>query len=173
MAGATTDIKSFAILSAESQLTSYPVGANQQLYRGCIALLSGSGATSVGFLKNAASPGSTDLVAGIIDSIAGGTGADTLPGILGGTTDGAVWVNVRTGTFMIQNSALNALSAASSGKTVYYQGENAGGPIVSSSSVGATLPTMGIAFAQDPGFANNYIPGSNYYPIKLNTIGGP
>lgn len=171
MAGVTNDIKTFQYGLPENLLVAYPVGANQQLYRGCVALISGSGATSTGCLKNAASPGTADLVAGIIDEVAGGTGADTLPGILGGTTDGAVWVNVKTGTFFVQNSTTNAVAESTVVLTVYYQGENATGPIVS--SVQGVLPKMGQLLPQDPGFANNYIPGSNYWPVKFNIIGGP
>jgi hypothetical protein len=173
MAGVTTDIKTFEYGVPDQTLVAYGIAANQQLYSGAIALVSGSGASTTGYLKNAATPGSSDLVAGIVDSYAGGCAVSTSPGLLGGSTDNALQANVRTGTFFVQNSALNPVSVTQVGKTVYYQGENASGPIVSSSSVGGTLPSMGILLPQDPGFANNYIPGSNYWPVKLNVIGGP
>ena len=175
MPGATTDIKVFRY-GVEIQPTAFGVGANQQLYEGCVALVSGSGSTTTGYLKSAVTPLELDLVAGLVGEPAGGTQVETEPGILGGTTDGAVWVNVLTGTFMIQSgTGADALTAANNGKNVYYGGENAQGPIACTlqSNGGGTRPVLGIQLPQDPGFANNYIPGSNYWPIKLNVIGGP
>lgn len=173
MSGATTDIKVYRY-GVENQPTSFGVGANQQLYQGCVALVSGSGSTTTGYLKNAASPGTADLVAGIVGEPAGGTQVEVAPGILGGTTDGAVWANVLTGTFMFQSgTGSDLLTAATNGKNVYYGGENAQGPIACATSATNTRPVLGIQLPQDPGFAGNYIPGSNYWPIKLNVIGGP
>ncbi len=169
----TNDIKSWRI-DAEESLVAYPVGANVQLYVGAIALVSGSGAVTTGFLKNAGTAGSADLVAGIISEPAGGTLVQTGPGILGGTTDGLVWVNVRVGTFMIQSgTGADALTAALVGKQVFYHGENNVGPIADATSNAGARPVLGILMPQDPGFANGFLPGSNYWPVKLNVIGGP
>jgi hypothetical protein len=173
MAGVTTDIKSWPV-GTEQSLTSYGVGSNQQLYEGAVALISGSGSVTTGYVKNAAVAGAADLVAGIVDRPAGGTQVEVGAGVLGGSTDGAVWINVRCGSFMIQSgTGADLLSATTNGKTVYYGGENANGPIACATSGGATRPALGIQLAQDPGIAGGgYAPGPNYWPIKLNTIGG-
>ncbi len=173
MSGLTTDIKAYEY-GTQPQLVSYPVGANQTCYVGAVALVSGSGAVTTGFLKNAATPGASDLVAGIIGEPAGGTYVQTAPGIVGGSTDGSVWIDVKAGTFMIQGgTGADALSEATVGKTVYYHGENAQGPIADATSGTSTRPILGVQLPQDPGFAGGFLPGSNYYPIRLNQIGGP
>lgn len=157
-----------------SNLVAYPVGANQQLYYGAVALMSGSGSVTTGYLKNAASPGSADIVVGMVGEPAGGTYVPTGPGVLGGTTDGAVWDNVRTGAFFFQSgTGSDQLSEATNGKTVYYSGENASGPIACATSATSTRPVLGIQLPQDPGIAGGFGPGSNYWPIKLNVVGGP
>lgn len=175
MAGLTGDIITAEYGIGEgAEDVAYGVGATQQLYVGAVALISGSGSTTAGYLKNAASPGSADLVAGIIDGPTGGTYVKTGLGILGGSADGVVWVDVRTGAYFIQGgSGADALSAATNDKTVYYQGENAGGPIAAATSASGTRPTLGIQLPQDPGIAGGFTPGANYWPIKLNVIGGP
>jgi hypothetical protein len=176
MAGLTKDCHTveYGVPDGIAQLVSYPVGANQQLYSGAVALLSGSGSVTSGYLKNAASPGSSDLVVGIIGDAAGGTLVETGYGILGGSTDGAVWVNVRTGSFFIQNGASgSAVTEANVGKNVYYTGENSSGPVLSSTNTGSAYPTLGILLPQDPGIAGTVTPGSSYWPVKLNVVGGP
>lgn len=148
-------------------LVAYPVKASAQLYSGAIALL------RAGYLINAATAASTDLVVGIIGDPAGGTAVQTGAGILGGSTDGAVWVNVRTGSFFLQSgSGADALVAASVGSTVYYHGENNSGPVIDLTGAG-TKPVAGILLPQDPGIAGGVTPGSSYWPIKLNVVGGP
>jgi hypothetical protein len=175
MAGVTNDITAYPYGVNQNDLVGYGVAATQQLYEGCVALMSGgSGGITQGYLKNAATSYASDIVVGMIDTPAGGTYVATGPGILGGATDGAVWANVRTGSFMFQSgSGSDLLSAATNGKTVYYGGENASGPIACATSSGGTRPSLGTQLPQDPGFANNYIPGSNYWPVKLNVVGGP
>jgi hypothetical protein len=174
MAGLTSDTH-VVPYGTEGQLVAYPVGANQQLYVGEVALISGSGATTTGYLKNAATAGSADIVVGMIGEPAGGTYVQTGPGVLGGTTDGAVWDNVQTGCFFIQSgTGSDLLSASTNGKTVYYGGENANGPIACATNPGGnSRPVLGVQLPQDPGIANNFAPGSNYWPIKLNVVGGP
>jgi len=174
MAGATTDIKTFRYGSGDPQLTSFGVGAAAQIYSGCVALVSGSGATTAGYLKNAANPGTLDLVAGIVGEPAGGTYVKTGPGILGGTADGSVWADVRTGCFMVQSgTGADLLTAAGNGKTVYYAGENANGPVAAAVIGTPNRPVLGIQLPQDPGFAGGSLPGANYWPIKFSVIGGP
>jgi len=174
MAGLTQDVHVYRYGVPEAtQLVSWPVGANQQLYNGAVALVSGSGAVTTGYLKNAATAGASDLVAGMVGDPAGGTLVQTGPGILGGSTDGAVWDNVVTGAFYFQSgSGADQLSQATAGKTVYYGGENASGPLACATGSG-TRPVLGTQLPQDPGIANGFGPGSNYYPVKLNVIGGP
>lgn len=175
MTGLTNDTHVVRYGSGDNnQPTSFGVGANQQLYYGEVALVSGSGSVTVGYLKNAATAGSADLVAGMIGDPAGGTYTSTGPGILGGSTDGAVWVNVQTGCFFIQSgTGSDLLSATTNGKTVYYGGENTSGPIACATSSGGTRPVLGIQLPQDPGIAGGFTPGASYWPIKLNVIGGP
>jgi hypothetical protein len=177
MAGLTADTHTYEYGvpdGAAANLVAWPVGANQQLYSGAVALVSGSGSTTTGFLKNAATPGTADQVAGVIGDPSGGTYVQTCAGILGGTTDGAVWVNVRTGCFFFQSATgSSALSASNNGKSVYYIGENANGGQFAFSSSSALYPLGGVQLPQDPSIAGTYSPGSTYYPIKLNTIGGP
>jgi hypothetical protein len=174
MAGLTGDIKTIQYgVPENSQIVAYPIGATAQLYSGAVALISGTGGTvTQGYLKNAATGSASDIVAGIVGDYAGGTAVAVGPGLLGGSTDGAVWANVRTGTFYIQSgTGSNALTEASVGSTVYYGGENANGPIANKTQ-GAT-PALGILLPQDPGITNNPVPGSTYWPVKLSTVGGP
>lgn len=157
----------------DSQLEAYGVGANQQLYNGEVALVSGSGAVTAGYLKNGASFGSADIVVGMVGEGAGGTQVSTGPGILGGSTDGSVWVNVETGAFLFQSgSGADQLSAATNGKTVYYGGENSTGPLAMATSSGGTRPALGIQLPQDPGLANGYTPGSAFWPVIINPSQG-
>jgi hypothetical protein len=175
MAGLTQDCKTIQYGDPGlSQPTSFGIGASQTVYSGAVALVSGSGSTTVGYLKNAATAGSADLVAGIIGEPAGGTYVKTGPGIVAGSTDGSVWANVRTGAYMIQSgTGADLLSATTNGKTVYYGGESANGPIACATSASSTRPVLGLQLPQDPGMAASVSPGSNYFPIKLNVIGAP
>src|SRR5271166_2314365 len=149
----------------EGGIVAYPVGAGQQLYIGEVALLSGGGAVTKGFLKNAANPGSTDIVVGMIGEPAGGTAVQTGPGILNSSSDGAVWIDVQTGCFFVQGgSGADALSAATNGQTVYLGPENANGPVADATGSG-TRPVLGVQLPQDPGIAGGFTPGANYWPI--------
>jgi hypothetical protein len=163
----------YGVPGDHDQPVAYPVGATQQLYYGAVALMSGSGSTTTGYLKNAGSPGSADVVVGMIGDPAGGTLAQTGPGILG-TTDGAVWDNVQTGAFFFQSgTGSDQLSEATAGKTVYYGGENISGPLAMATSATSTRPILGVQLPQDPGIANGFTPGASYWPIVLNQIPRP
>lgn len=171
----TGDGKSYRYGSGDNaQNVAYGVGATQQLYNGEVALVSGTGATTFGFLKNAATATQFDEVVGMIGEPAGGT-YQTGPGILGGATDGAVWVNVEIGAFFFQSgTGADALSAATNGKTVYYGGENAIGPLAMATSGGSTRPVLGTQLPQDPGIAGGFTPGAGYWPVVINpAIGRP
>jgi hypothetical protein len=165
MAGLTNDIKITRYGSGDGcQPEAYPVGANAQLYSGEVALVSGSGAVTTGYLKNAASPGNADVVVGMIGDPTGGV-YQTGPGFTGGTADGSVWSEVLTGAFFFQSgTGPDALSAATNGLTVYYGGENANGPIANATGAGV-LPVLGVQLPQDPGIAGGCTPGANYFPV--------
>lgn len=169
MAGLTNDTFVTRYGSGDDcQPVAYPVGATQQLYYGAVALISGSGSTTTGYLKNAATPGSADLVVGMVGLPAGGTLVQTGPGVLGGSTDGAVWDNVQTGAFFFQSgTGSDALSEATAGKTVYYGGENTSGPLAMATNGSSTRPTLGVQLPQDPGIAGGFTPGSGYWPVTI------
>jgi len=173
--GLTTDTLLIRYGVADSHpLVAWPVGANQQLYYGAVALMSGSGATTVGNLKNAGSPGSADVVVGMVGEPSGGTLVCTGPGILGGSTDGAIWDNVNTGAFFFQSgTGSDQLSEATAGKTVYYGGESSSGPLAMATSATSTRPVLGVQLPQDPGIAGGFTPGANYWPVVLNAVPRP
>jgi hypothetical protein len=158
-----------------SQPSSCGVGASQQLFSGEIALVSGSGAVTAGYLKNAATAGSSDIVAGMLGEPAGGTGVFTGSSITAPASDGVLQMEVLTGTFMIQSgTGSDLLGAATNYKTVYYGGENANGPIACATNGGVNRPILGIQLPQDPGIAGGFAPGSNYWPITINpALGKP
>ena len=166
----TNDIKSYEY-GVGYGLVAYPVGATQQLYEGEVALISGSGPVTTGYLKNAATAGSADLVAGMVGDPAGGTFVETGSGIVAGTTDGSVWSNVQTGAFFFQSgTGSDQLSAATNGKTVYLGNETTSGPIACATSASSTRPILGVQLPQDPGIAGGFTPGSGYWPVVLNQI---
>ncbi len=176
MAGLTNDTPLVRYGSGDDcQPVAYPVGATQQLYYGAVALMSGSGAVTTGFLKNAATPGSADIVVGMVGDPAGGTLVQTSGGILGGSTDGSVWDNVETGAFFFQSgTGSDQLSAATNGKTVYYGGENSSGPLAMATNGSSTRPELGIQAPQDPGIAGGFTPGASYWPVIVNpALGRP
>ena len=170
----TSDIKKYEY-GTEGGVVAYPIAEAQQLYQGCVALLSGGTGATKGYLKNGnASVTSTDSCVGIVGPPAGGTLVATGPGVLGGATDGAVWDDVQTGAFFIQSgTGADQLSVTTNGQTVYYGGENNYGPIACAVVGSPARPVLGTQLPQDPGIAGNFTPGSNYWPIKLNTVGGP
>lgn len=171
MAGMTGPVK-VVPYGTEGPIGSWPVGATQQLYPGEVALVSGGGSVTKGNLKNAATAGSTDLVVGMLQDYAGGTGVDIGTGFVGGSNDGNVWMDTMGGAFMFQSgTGSDQLSAATNGLTVYYGGENSSGPIACATGSG-TRPVLGIQKPQDPGFAGTggADPGSAYWPIVLNVI---
>ncbi len=175
MAGMTKPVHTVRYGSGDdSQPTSYPAGLSQVFYSGEVALLSGSGSVTAGYLKNAATTGTSDYVVGMIGEPAGGDFA-TGPSVTAGTTDGATWFNVLTGAFFFQSgTGSDQLSATTNGKTVYYGGENANGPIACAVVGSPARPVLGVQIAQDPGIAGGFAPGSNYWPITVRPdIGKP
>lgn len=172
MAGLTSDTQVYRYGTEDGdQPVAYPVGSAQTVYYGGVALVSGSGSVTTGYLKNAATAGSADLVVGMIDDPAGGTYVKTQAGITGTSTNGGVWVNVMRGAFYFQSgTGSNALTEANVGLTVYYGGENSAGPIANATGAG-TSPILGILLPQDPAIGaatGAFIPGSSYWPVRLN-----
>lgn len=127
------------------QLVAAPVKAAAQLYHGAVGLLRS------GFLINAASPASTDIIVGMVQQTTGSSPPETGPGILGGTNDGDIWVDCATGTFGFQSgTGSDAITEANAGQLVYYQGENSAGPIAAATSGGGTRPQLGYVVPIDP-----------------------
>jgi hypothetical protein len=168
MAGLTNDCKLIQYGTPDGdQPRSYPIGATQQLYSGAVALVSGSGSVTTGFLKNAASPGSADSVVGMVGDAAGGA-YSTGPGLPTGAANSDVWAEVLEGAFFFQSgTGSDTLTAALNGLTVYYGGENANGPIACATSQTSTLPVLGTLLPQDPGIAGGSSPGANYWPVNV------
>ena len=84
----------------------YPMGSGTAtIYRGSVAAISGGTTVAQGYLKNMATPASTDVVVGMIDDYGPSCGqANTGPG-LGGSTlntaNGVLTANVVTGTWIL------------------------------------------------------------------------
>lgn len=154
------------------QPLAYPIGASQQLYSGSVALVSGSGSVTAGYLKNATTPGSADVVVGMVGDPTGGA-YSLSPGLPTSTADGGVWAEVLTGAFFFQSgTGSDLLSAATNGQTVYYGGENANGPIACATSATNTRPILGVQVPQDPGITVGVTPGANYWPIIVAPLKG-
>lgn len=173
----TNDIKLIRYgVGDNDQPLSYGIGASQQLYSGSVALVSGSGAVTTGYLKNAGTAGSADVVVGMVGD-AGGGAYSTGPGLPTSSADGGVWTDVLTGAFFFQSgTGGDTLSAATNGLTVYYGGENAAGPIACATSATNTRPILGVQIPQDPGITGSggvgATPGPNYWPIIVNPVKG-
>lgn len=137
------------------------LGANVTVYRGTIALSNGTGAHQ-GYLKNAATVASTDVCWGLIDHVApGSTAIDGAPGITGGSTDGAVSVEIAQGTFFLGSSTgSDQLGVTTLGLSVYVYNETT----VAATSGGAARPIAGIHVFTD---TTGQYPGG--YAIKLGS----
>jgi hypothetical protein len=168
MSGLTHDAKLIRYGSGDdAQPVAYPIGASQQLYSGAVALASGSGATTAGYLKNAATTGTSDYVVGMVGDATGGAYAPG-PGLPTSTVDGGVWAEVLTGAFFFQSgTGSDQLSASTNGKTVYYGGEDVNGPIACAVIGSPARPVLGVQIPQDPGIAGGFSPGANYWPINV------
>lgn len=172
MAGMTGPVKKIRY-GIKGEQFAQGVGASQTLYPGEVALQSGSGAVTSGFLKNAATPGSADIVVGMLGEPTGG--AYMLgQSITAGTVDGELQMEVLTGTFFFQSgTGADELSEATNNKTVYYGGENETGPIACATSASSTRPVLGTQRPQDPGIAGGALPGANYWPVTIRPdLGG-
>lgn len=147
------------------------IQATVQLYRGTIAVMNGPQAAShQGYLKNGDTPATSDIVLGILSKYGPGS-ADALPGLLGGSTDGATTAEILTGTFLLNSgTGADQLSAATAGQNVY---------LIDSVTVGLNQSGRPIAGVQMPaGDVANLPTGvGGKFPIKLGTpsspLGGP
>ncbi len=117
----------------------YPIGkgaSGQTLYRNSVALLSGGTTVTQGYLKNAASPATNDIVVGLVGDYGPSCGQpNTVPGLGGtvlNTADGVLTANVETGTFLLlSGTSSDAITVTNVGETCYLINEN---------TVGATNP---------------------------------
>lgn len=135
------------------------LGATVTVYRNTIALLDGT----TKWLKNAATPAATDIIIGMVGEIAGGTAAQTGPGITGTSTAGAVLINCETGTFLLASgTGADALVAADAGATVYVVDE----VTVGKTNGGSSRPTAGTMMPLTPDMPTGYV------PVKLNGVAG-
>lgn len=155
----SADIKVVRYGTADGhELDNFGLAAGVTVYRGSIALTAGVGAHA-GYLKNASSPLSTDICWGLIDSAGPGV-IDGGPGIANtSTVDGAVLVQVATGTFFLGSSTgADQLGLTTLGSTVYVYNENT----VAATSQSNTLPVAGKHIATD---TTGQYPGG--YAIRL------
>lgn len=125
------------------------IGATVQLYRGSIALTNGpSSSVNPGYLKNASAPTSTDVCWGLLEMYDPTCGAvDSIPGLLGGATNGATRAQIRQGSFFLKSaSGADQLSQSTVGQTVYVVDEQT----VGLTSGSGTRPVAGVHEAVDP-----------------------
>jgi len=145
-----------------TQPTNLPLTASATVYRGSVAT------TRSGYLVAASSPQSTDVVWGLIDQ-AGPGNIDGAPGIIGGTTNGAVTVDVATGTFWLSaGTGSDAITVAQLGQEVYLIDEKT----VGATSGGGTRPVAGVLIKASD--LASYLTG--LVAVKLGTnqsSGGP
>ena len=135
MANLTADIKTvrYGTPGNASQPVNLNLKATTTVYRGSIAITrSGVAVPAVN-----SSLLSTDVAWGVIEN-AGPFTADTGPGITGGSVDGAVTVEVATGTFFFASSTTGPLGPTTLGKTVYVYDEQ------TVTATAGSLPVAGV-----------------------------
>jgi hypothetical protein len=157
MAALTADIKAirYGTPGNSTQPVQQPVKANSTVYRGSVAI------TRSGFVVAASTPQSGDLVWGVIES-AGAGQPDLSPGVVGGSTDGAVTVLIATGSFFLASgTGSDALTQANVGATVFLIDEKT----VGATNGGATRPQAGVMEA----FDNTIGGGGTPIAVKLGS----
>jgi len=130
--------------------------ANTTVYRGSVAV------SRVGIAVPALNANllAADVVWGVYEHAGPGT-ADTGPGITGGSVDGAVTVEVRTGTFFLASSTgADLLGPSTIGKVVFLYDEQ-----TVAKTVGGGLPAAGVHIYTDP--TRTDAPG--IYAIRLGS----
>lgn len=159
MANLTADIPIVGLgdLGNANQPVNLNLKATTTVYRGSVALTR----SGVAVPAQNANLLSTDVCWGLYENAGPGT-ADTGPGITGGTVDGQVTVEVRTGTFFLASSTgADALGVTTLGKTVYVYDEQT----VAATSGGAARPIAGVHIYTDS--TRTDAPGT--YAIKLGS----
>jgi hypothetical protein len=159
MAALTADIPIVGLgdLGNANQPVNLNLKATTTVYRGSIALTR-SGIAVPALNANLLS---TDVVWGLYEHAGPGT-ADTGPGITGGSVDGAVTVDVRTGTFFLASSTgADLLGPTTLGKTVYVYDEQT----VAATSASNTRPVGGVHMYTDS--TRTDAPGT--FAIKLGS----
>ena len=152
----------------------YPVGkgaSGQTIYRGSVAALSGGTTVTQGYLKNMATPATTDVVVGIIDGYGPSCGqANKSPGIGGtvlNTADGVLTANVETGTFLLLGgTGSDALTVTNVGTQVYLINEDT----VGATNGGSSRPVAGL-LVQVPATDASIPVG--FVAVQLGTPGSP
>jgi hypothetical protein len=159
MANLTADIPIVGLgdLGNANQPVNLNLKATTTVYRGSVAITR----SGVAVPAQHSAILSTDVVWGLYEHAGPGT-ADTGPGITGGTVDGQVTVEVRTGTFFLASSTgADALGVTTLGKTVYLYDEQT----VAATSDSAALPVAGVHIYTDS--TRTDAPG--IYAIKLGS----
>lgn len=158
----------------DHQPIEYAIGkgaAGQTLYRGSIAAISGGTTVTQGYLKNIATPATSDIVVGIIDDYGPSCGqANTAPGLGGtvlNTADGVLTANVVTGTWLVKGgTGSDALTITNIQQPVYLIDEQT----VGATDGGSTRPKAG-TLVQVPA-TDASIP-TGYVAVQLGTQSGP
>ena len=170
----TSDIQKVRYGStADHQPIEYAIGkgaSGQTLYRGSVAAISGGTTVTQGYLKNMATPASTDVVVGILDGYGPSCGqADTGPGMGGtvlNTADGVLTATVVTGTFLLlAGTGSDALTITNLQTNVYLINEDT----VGATSAG-TRPVVGL-LVQVPA-TDASIP-TGFVAVQLGSKNGP
>ena len=165
----SADVKTirFGSPGNSTQPMNFGLTASATVYRGSIAI------TRSGYLVAASSPQSTDTTWGIIDKAGAGT-ADTGPGIVGGTTNGSVTVEVATGSFFLQNgTGSDAIAQTNVGSLCYVINETT----VGLTSASNTRPVAGTIEGLASTLAANLPNMTGMVAVKVGnasgTTGGP
>jgi hypothetical protein len=156
----TADVKMvrYGTPGGGTQPVNQPVKAAAVVYRGSVAI------TRSGYVVAATSPASaTDIVWGIIESAGPGT-ANLAPGITGGATDGAVTVEIATGTFFLASATGGgAITQANVGAVCYLLDET------TVTMTAGSLPIAGVIEAYDTTYPGALGPVA----VKLGTNSAP
>jgi hypothetical protein len=130
----------FGVPGNSTQKINLPLTAGDTVYRGSIAT------TRSGYLVPASSPQSTDIVWGVIQAAGPGTADQATQGIVGGTSNGAVTVEVDTGSFFFASgTGADAITAVNVGALCYVINETT----VGLTNGSGTRPTAGVIEAYD------------------------
>lgn len=146
------------------------IGNAVTLYRGSVALLSGGVSVTKGYLKNAATPSSTDSVMGLVAGYGPSCGfPDDAPGV-GGTnasSDGAATASVLPGTYLLlAGTGADALTVTNLQTSVYLINETT----VGATSGSSTRPVAGL-LVQVPSIDASIPTG--YVAVQLGTPNTP